>query len=498
MFNADGTARLLVHAFKAGQIANQVGWHLLQYAVLRFRQDRIEWLQALSKLTALPVEIAHDAASVRSAREWIAECTDNWTAYLDSENFAEEFGSAYDAIKRGNPELSDRELISHAFEGITFRTGLMHSSLLSRIEAELKRFPEVVSLTFLLGEVVDQGLRPPNAEGSFFVRAANPHWYLFSRQHPDLRQPIDPIAAGPGKVVRVQGPVRPEKLVLQKQPRQPGELPPRLDWYVTTVALCAKIGIQASSVQAACEWANQGSDSENVARRRRVVVQRIVNFCRNAFERVFVRSLAEVPGTKVLPGDTQQSMAEPSEAQHSPSGSGETQLSPAESGEILQAPAEPGEAQQSGEPQQSPAEPGDEQSPAEPDEETDAEHPTKRKGMTVKEANEKAMEIAARIPDFFKLSERAQAKEIGCHWRTWTRTEFFKTAERMRAPRVPKNPSSPKTVSLTHELEAVTGEGGRDEVLKKLIAQHEADAEPSPLEDDPPGREKKVHSRKRL
>ena len=172
--------------------------------------------------------------------------------------------------------------------------------------------------------------------------------------------------------------------------------PPRFDWSVTVVALCTKIGIQASSVQAACEWANQGSDSENVARRRRVVVQRIVNFCRNAFERVFVRSLAEVPGTKVLPGDTQQYMAEPSEAQHSPSGSGETQLSPAESGEILQVPAEPGEAQQSGEPQQSPAEPGDDQqSPAELDEETDAEHPTKRKGMTLKEANEKAMGIAA-------------------------------------------------------------------------------------------------------
>ena len=77
---------------------------------------------------------------------------------------------------------------------------------------------------------------------------------------------------------------------------------------------------------------------------------------------------------------------------------------------------------------------------------------------------------------FFKLSERAQAKEIGCHWGTWTRTEFFKTAERMRAPRAPKNPSSPKTVSLTHELEAVTGEGGRDEVLNRLVAEQKETA----------------------
>jgi hypothetical protein len=57
--------------------------------------------------------------------------------------------------------------------------------------------------------------------------------------------------------------------------------------------------------------------------------------------------------------------------------------------------------------------------------------------------------------------------------------------------------AAPKTVSFTPILEAVTGEGERDEVLNQLIAAQKADYEPSPLEDDPPeSRPKKVRSYK--
>jgi hypothetical protein len=61
------------------------------------------------------------------------------------------------------------------------------------------------------------------------------------------------------------------------------------------------------------------------------------------------------------------------------------------------------------------------------------------------------------------------------------------------------NAPAPKALSLTSDLEAVTGEGEPNEVLEQLIAEQEADHEPSPLEPDPPdSRPKKVHSRKRL
>ncbi len=123
----------------------------------------------------------------------------------------------------------------------------------------------------------------------------------------------------------------------------------------------------------------------------------------------------------------------------------------------------------------------------------------KKKRMTVKEANEKAMKLARKMrKGFFALSERQQADEIGCSWATWNKTPFFAEAQRKRPPGKPKKPSSPKTESLTTEREAVTGEGDRDEVLRQLAAEQAADREPSPLDGDPPNRSRKIHSRKRL
>lgn len=115
--------------------------------------------------------------------------------------------------------------------------------------------------------------------------------------------------------------------------------------------------------------------------------------------------------------------------------------------------------------------------------------------MTVDDANEKAMKLAHRMrAGFFALSERQQAKLIGCSWTTWKRTPFYAEAQEKRPAGKQQQSSSPKTESLTAGREAVTGEGDKDEVLKHLIAEQEADKEPSPLESGP----RKIHSRKRL
>lgn len=122
-----------------------------------------------------------------------------------------------------------------------------------------------------------------------------------------------------------------------------------------------------------------------------------------------------------------------------------------------------------------------------------------RKRMTVQQANEKAMELAKKMKQaFFVIPEREQAKLIGCSWATWSKTDFYKKAKEKRPKREPKKPRGPKVESFTPGREAVTGQGERDESLNKLIAEQEADAEPSSLEDDPLDRPKKVHSRKRL
>jgi hypothetical protein len=116
-----------------------------------------------------------------------------------------------------------------------------------------------------------------------------------------------------------------------------------------------------------------------------------------------------------------------------------------------------------------------------------------RPRMTVEEANRKATDLAKRLKKkFFTLSEREQAKRIGCSWATWKKTTFYQAAKKKLPPR--KKGSRKGAVSLTDTLQAATGEGGRDEVLNQLIAEQEADGEPSPIDPRP----RKVQSRKRL
>jgi hypothetical protein len=115
--------------------------------------------------------------------------------------------------------------------------------------------------------------------------------------------------------------------------------------------------------------------------------------------------------------------------------------------------------------------------------------------LTVAEANNMAMKKAHELGKaFFAMAQRRQAQLIGCSFATWRKTPFFAEAETKRPPSTRRKSASPKVESLTADREAVTGEGGKDEVLQNLIAEQEADNEPSPLESRP----RRIHSRKRL
>jgi hypothetical protein len=125
----------------------------------------------------------------------------------------------------------------------------------------------------------------------------------------------------------------------------------------------------------------------------------------------------------------------------------------------------------------------------------DATGPAKGKQrMTAEEANRKGMELARQLGKaFFVLSEREQAARIGCTWRTWSKTSIYKKARQQRRKQHPAR-GAPHAVSFSSAMEAVTGEGGREETLNKLVAEQEADYEPSPVEEDPPGdRPRKVY-----
>jgi hypothetical protein len=123
----------------------------------------------------------------------------------------------------------------------------------------------------------------------------------------------------------------------------------------------------------------------------------------------------------------------------------------------------------------------------------------RRPRMTVEQANERAGHLVKQMRKaFFQLSARKQAEKIGCNWGTWTKTPFYQKYKKRNA--VPdRGAGSPPVVSLTSDLEAVTGEGDPNEILEQLIAEQKADSEPSPLADDPPdARPKRVRFRKRL
>jgi hypothetical protein len=119
--------------------------------------------------------------------------------------------------------------------------------------------------------------------------------------------------------------------------------------------------------------------------------------------------------------------------------------------------------------------------------------------MPLEQANAKAMQLAQADRLFVQRTIREWAKAIGCSTGLVHDLPLWKeTMKRTGRGRPVKTPA-PKAISLTPLIEEVTGEGEREEMLNQLIAEQQADQEPSPLDDEPPGaRPRNVHCRKRL
>jgi hypothetical protein len=118
--------------------------------------------------------------------------------------------------------------------------------------------------------------------------------------------------------------------------------------------------------------------------------------------------------------------------------------------------------------------------------------------MTVQEANDKAMRLAKADRFFVKRPQREWAKAIGCSAGLVAKLPLWRETMQLTGRGRENSGPSPKVVSLTGRLEASVGED--DPELKRLMAEQEADMEPSPCADDPPDarRPKKVRARKRL
>jgi hypothetical protein len=123
--------------------------------------------------------------------------------------------------------------------------------------------------------------------------------------------------------------------------------------------------------------------------------------------------------------------------------------------------------------------------------------------ITSEEANQTAMKLAKQDPAFLNGVVRDWAAAIRkatgktCSIATVKATRLWR--ETMKATgRGRSKGKAPQAVSFTENLEAVTGSGRDQQILEDLIAEQEADNEPSPVDGDRPNPRRKTKHYKRV
>ena len=148
----------------------------------------------------------------------------------------------------------------------------------------------------------------------------------------------------------------------------------------------------------------------------------------------------------------------------------------------------------------SPDERGDPSLPSDSRASVDDE-PAEKGHITADEANQIAMKLAKMSRAFVRADVKEWARKISkasgktCSPSTVHKTALWK-ATMQKTGRGRTKGGSSRTVTFTKKLEAVTRDDAQQQALDKLIAEHEADSEPSSAEDDPPDRPHRVHFRR--
>ncbi|HEY2416170.1 MAG TPA: hypothetical protein VGI40_28265 [Pirellulaceae bacterium] len=118
--------------------------------------------------------------------------------------------------------------------------------------------------------------------------------------------------------------------------------------------------------------------------------------------------------------------------------------------------------------------------------------PKKSRGMSVAQANKKAMEIAKADRKFVTQPVRVWAERIKCSVATVYKTRLWRETMKTTGRGRSRGPT-PSAVSFTHKVEAAVGDGGKHSVLDELIEEHEKDFEPSPFDPTPGRRPRRVN-----
>ena len=95
---------------------------------------------------------------------------------------------------------------------------------------------------------------------------------------------------------------------------------------------------------------------------------------------------------------------------------------------------------------------------------------------------------------FLYLSQSKQAKRLGCHLRTWRKTEMYREVQRTKAALAKQaTPRGPRVVGFTPGVEARVADE-REKTVQELVAEQQQDFEPAPTDPTP----RKVRNHKRV
>jgi hypothetical protein len=222
--------RSLLAAFDVGQLLNQFVWHLGQAVVLVGDEQLLE--KAVCELSGKALEMAPTLEAGVRLRAAAVECLGDWQWVRDSADLAEDLDRALRALREhpDDPCAALEEMQSHvkAFE----------RSIRLPLQSETASIPELWA-ALLLGECIDQGLRPPGVLRHVFREEENAAWRRAARLYPTLRAPVNPFAPPPAR------PALPPRTALVRRARLPGEMRPPAGWAETIRGYWHRLGLEA-------------------------------------------------------------------------------------------------------------------------------------------------------------------------------------------------------------------------------------------------------------
>jgi DNA-binding NtrC family response regulator len=219
----------LLAAFDVGQLLSEFVWHLGQAVALVGDEGLLQ--KAVCELSGKALEMAPTLEAGVRLREAAVECLRDWQGVRASEGLAEDLDGALRALQERPDDPGA------ALEEMQRRVAAFERSVRLPLQSETASIPELWA-ALLLGECVDQGLRPPGVLRHVFREEENAAWWRAVRLDPTLRAPVEPFA--PPTARRVL----PPRTALVRRARLPGEMRPPAAWAETIRGLWHRLGLR--------------------------------------------------------------------------------------------------------------------------------------------------------------------------------------------------------------------------------------------------------------